>query len=270
MDAERLTAHARANREEWNRWAGDYVADARRTWASEELYWGLWRMPEATLGTLPDVAGRDMIELGCGTAHWSSWLARRGARAVGIDISEGQLATAEALRAEYGIDFELIHGSAESVPLADSGFDLALSEYGASMWCDPYRWIPEAARLLRPGGTLVFLTQSVLLALCTPPTGAPAGRRLERPQRGMHAFSWPDGQYTDFRLPHGEMVALLRREGFVVEALHELYAPSAEDADMSVTPACAAAIVTPEWARHWPPEEIWVARKTRRSQAPSS
>ena len=38
--------------------------------------------------------------------------------------------------------------------LADASFDLVVSEYGASVWCDPERWIAEAARLLRRGGRL--------------------------------------------------------------------------------------------------------------------
>ena len=36
-------------------------------------------------------------------------------------------------------------------------FDLVISEYGASLWADPYAWVPECARVLRPGGRLVFL-----------------------------------------------------------------------------------------------------------------
>ena len=50
---------------------------------------------------------------------------------------------------EFEIRFPLIHADAERVPLQDSSFDLAISEYGAALWCDPYRWIPEAARILR-------------------------------------------------------------------------------------------------------------------------
>ena len=66
------------------------------------------------------------------------------------------------------------------MPLPDSSFDLVLSEYGASLWADPYRWIPEAARLLRPGGRLVFLTNSTVSVLCMTMDGV--GEQLVRPQ----------------------------------------------------------------------------------------
>ena len=73
------------------------------------------------------------------------------------------------MQAEHGIEFPLIEADAEDVPLPDASFDFALSEYGASLWCEPERWIAEAARLLRPGGRLVFLTSSPLLILCSAP-----------------------------------------------------------------------------------------------------
>lgn len=109
--------------------------------------------PESQARVLPDgIDGMRAIELGCGTAYVSAWLAGAGAHPVGIDLSEKQLATARAMQAEFGIDFPLILGNAEKVPYEDNTFDLAISEFGASLWCDPYQWIPEAARLLVPGG----------------------------------------------------------------------------------------------------------------------
>jgi ubiquinone/menaquinone biosynthesis C-methylase UbiE len=123
-----------------------------RNWAAAEPAWGIWNIAEAQAGVLPtDLKGRDSIELGCGTGYVSAWLARRGARPVGLDNSAAQLATARQLQDRIGLQFPLIHASAEQAPFADASFDLAISEYGASIWCDPYAWIPEAARLLRPG-----------------------------------------------------------------------------------------------------------------------
>ena len=76
------------------------------------------------------------------------------------------------------------------MPLPDAGFDLAVSEYGACLWCDPDLWIPEAARLLRPGGQLIFLTNSPLVVLCSPDEGA-ADDRLLRDQFGLRRVEWP-------------------------------------------------------------------------------
>src|SRR5262249_52567754 len=156
-----------------------------------EPVWGIWGVPESTLGVLPGVAGLDTIELGCGTAYVSAWLARAGGRPVGLDPTAAQLATAAELQREFGLRFPLLLATAEAVPLAAGRFDLAISEYGACLWADPLRWVPEAARLLRPDGRLVFLTSSALLTLCIPDEGA-AGDRLLREAFGMYRMTWSD------------------------------------------------------------------------------
>jgi SAM-dependent methyltransferase len=125
----------------------------------------------------------------------------------------------------WDVPFPLIHASAEATPLADGSFDLAFSEFGAAIWCNPYVWIPEAHRLLREGGRLIFLCNSVLAILCSPDSEEPAGETLMRAQFGLHRILWPGTEGPDFHLPHGDMIALLRRTGFEVEALHELRAP---------------------------------------------
>src|SRR5918999_1704678 len=185
-----LPEHARINQASWDAGAPGYVEPARQAWAPPEISWGIWDVPEAEVGALPPVAGLEVIELGCGTAYVSAWLARRGARPTGVDVSANQLATARALQAEHGLKFPLIHASAEAVPLPDASFDLAVSEYGACLWCEPDAWLAEAARLLRPGGRLVFLTNSLLIILCSPDAGA-ATDRLARDQRGLRVVTYP-------------------------------------------------------------------------------
>ncbi len=248
-----LPDHVVANRAFWTTEAAAYVAPGRREWAAEPS-WGTWGVPEAELRILPDVAGLDTIELGCGTAYVSAWLARLGARPVGVDITPAQLATARSLQAEHGIRFPLLEASAEAVPLPDASFDLAISEYGASIWCDPYRWIPEAARLLRPGGWLIFLVNGTILMLCSPDEEVPVEDRLVRDYFGMHRFAWPgENEGVEFHIGYGDMIRLLRANGFEVENLFEIQAPAGEIRSFS--------FVTPEWARRWPSEEVWVARK---------
>jgi len=250
-----LPDHVARNRVQWDRWANEYEEAGRRNWAAAEPSWRIWSVRESQVMMFPaEVAGLDAIELGCGTAYVSAWLARRGARPVGIDNSEAQLATAKRLQRDFGLEFPLLHGNAEQVPFPDDSFDLAIAEYGASIWCDPHLWIPEAARLLRPGGRLIFLVNGALLMLCAPDEqDVPAGDRLLRPYFGMHRFEWSDDDSVEFHLSHGEMIALLRRSGFEVEALTEIRPP-----DGSTT---RYPYVTLEWAQSWPCEEVWKARR---------
>jgi len=250
-----LPEHVVRNRGLWDDWAAKYVASGERRWAREAPVWGIFSVSESEVGMLPEgLAGKDAIELGCGTAYVSAWLARRGARVVGIDNSEAQLATAQRLQREHALDFPLLHGNAETVPYPDASFDFAISEYGASLWADPERWVPEAARLLRPGGRLVFLVNSFLLMLCVPAEeDVAATERLLRPAFGMYRMEWPDHQGVEFHLSHGDWIRLLRRSGFEVEDLIEVR-PRADA-------ATRYPYVTLDWARQWPCEEVWKARK---------
>jgi len=248
-----LSEHAARTRAMWNANAKDWVAAGRDRWARHAPVWGMWDVPEEEVRVLPDVRGLDVIDLGCGTGYWCAWLARLGARPVGLDVSEAQLATARELQREHGLEFPLVHASAEAPPFEDGSFDLAFSEYGAAIWCDPYVWIPEAFRLLRPGGRLIFLCNSVLAMLTAPPTEEPTGDTLLRPQFGLHRLDWPDTGEINWHLPHSDMLRLLHDTGFEVEALHELQAPEGDDAEVRF-------FIRRGWARQWPYEEVWVAR----------
>ena len=243
------------NVELWTKANAEHTGDrAPQAWARDEIDWGIFGILESQLDVLGDVDGLDVVELGCGTAYFSAWLAKRGAKPVGVDPTPAQLETARRMQAETGLEFPLIEAAGEDVPLPDASFDLALSEYGASIWCDPYRWIPEAARLLRPGGQLVFLVNSTIFMLFAPDEeNVYPGTELVRDYFGMHRFEWPEGS-VEFHLPYGEWIRLLRENGFGVEALVELQAP--EDAKER-----EGAPVFAEWGRRWPAEEIWKARK---------
>ena len=242
------------NREIWTLVNAQHTdEDARRQWAADHIRWGLFGIPEGELEVLGDVSGLDALELGCGSAYFSAWLMRAGAHPVAVDLTPAQLETARRCQEEFGLSFPLVEADAEDVPLPNDGFDLVVSEHGAGVWCRPDAWVGEAARLLRPGGRLVFLVNSLLSSLCVPADGGLAGERLLRGQRGLSPVTWPGGG-VEHHLSHGEWIEVLRKHGFIVEALHELYPP-----DGSASPDYYE-IVSAEWASQWPAEELWVAR----------
>jgi ubiquinone/menaquinone biosynthesis C-methylase UbiE len=253
MSSSELPDYVQRNVAHWTQSNADYTdAQAERAWAQEQITWGVWATPESELNVLGQVSGLDVVELGAGTAYFSAWLARRGARVVAVDPTPAQLETARRMQAETGLDFPLVQAVGEDVPLPAASFDLAFSEYGASIWADPYRWIPEAARLLRAGGRLVFLRNSTLVALCMDLDGIT--ERLVRPLRGMNRIEWPDTEEVEFHLPAGKLVDVLRESSFEIERMIELYAPEGAETHGYYK------WVTAEWARRWPHEELWVAR----------
>lgn len=244
-----------ANRAYWETRHEDEVKLAKNRWSAEEPVWGTFAIPESVAGFFPEsFDGLHTVELGCGSGYVSAWMARRGAKAIAIDPTTSQLRIARSSQKEFGLEFPLVQAAGESTPFADGSFDFAISEYGAAIWADPYRWVPEASRLLRPGAQLIVLRGSTLVLLCLPDEEfAPATEHLHRPQFGMHRLTWPDDPSTEFHLPHGDWIRLLRSCGFDIEDLIELRPPEG-----SVN---AYGITTLEWARRWPCEEVWIVRK---------
>lgn len=246
--------HVDANRRYWDERAHEWVSAGERSWAAAEPIWGIWQVPESELGLLPsDMTGMRAIELGCGTGYVSSWMARRHAEVVGVDVSSEQLSTARRLAGEHGIDLSLRLASAEEVPEPDASFDFAISEYGAAIWCDPDVWIPEAARLLRPGGRLVFLGNHPLLMCCYGLDGSAATPELVRDWFGMQRFDWTDVQIDpggiEFNLTIDAWLRLFRRVGFVVDDHIEIRAPASAEGERFG--------VSAEWARRFPSEQVW-------------
>ncbi len=225
MSEDQLPEHVAANRAFWDGYAPQWVEPGERNWRIQpgEETWGVFGFPEAELRMLPeDLEGHDVIELGCGTGYISAWMARRGAHVVAIDNSAKQLETAARLQREHGLDFPLVHGNAERVPYPDASFDFAISEYGAVLWADPEAWIPEAARLLRPGGRLHVLTNSVIYMLAAPDDeDEPPGDRLLRPQFALGRMTWPGDDSVEFHPTHGDWIRRFIASGFEILELLE-------------------------------------------------
>ncbi|MEO1056336.1 MAG: class I SAM-dependent methyltransferase [Actinomycetota bacterium] len=255
-----LPGHVVENRRYWDAEAPKWAEGGRQAWEHEPR-WGIWQLPDHEVSLLPaDLTGRRVIELGCGTGYVSAWAHRRGAvRQYAIDNSEAQLATARQLATEHGVtDIEWVHGNAETIDQPDESFDFAVSEYGAAIWCDPDVWIPEAHRLLRPGGELAFLGNHPLAIICSDVAGAqPVGSTLERTYFGLDAIDWTHAEEEpggiEFNRTIAEWLALFRRVGFDVLDYRELQAPADAAGVQFWTPA--------EWAKRFPAEQVWWLRK---------
>lgn len=250
--------HLVINRDLWNADAENWAEIGARLWASDELLWGNWGNPDRDLNLLPDDLGdKDAIELGCGTAYVSGWMAQRGARVTAIDVSARQLETARKLAAKHEAYITFIEGNAEDTGLPDASFDFAISEYGAAIWCPPEIWLREAWRLLRPGGRLVFLGNHPLSLLCSPENGAPADTTLHRPYKDMWGADWTKVEFEPsgvcFNLTMSGWTDLFAEIGFTVDKYQELYAPDWSQGTRAAIPA--------EWAKSYPVEQVWHLKK---------
>jgi SAM-dependent methyltransferase len=248
-----LTGDARRNRAFWDSYADEYQSEHDEFLRHDEIRWGLWQLPDRELGILGDVAGLEALELGCGAAQFGLTLVGRGARVVGIDASERQLEHARRNVAASGLAMELVHGSAEALPFEDERFDLVVADHGANRFADPYLWVPECARVLRPRGLLAFSGGTAFEAICVNPETDTWEPRLFRDYFGLRRTEWPDGS-VEFELGYGDWIRLFRRSGFGIEALVEVQPP--EGASSTYRSAEET-----EWARRWPMEQIWKVRR---------
>ncbi len=125
---------AAVNRAAWAAVNAEYTAaHAAQAWTAGEFGWGIFDIPERELGVLGDVVGLDVLELGCGTAYLSAWLARQGARPVGLDVTHAQLLTAHRCQQESGIWFPLIEADAGRVLVRRRD----VRPGGVGMWREP-------------------------------------------------------------------------------------------------------------------------------------
>jgi len=249
-----LTPHAEHSRRMWDGYSDEYQSQhGEQLAASGGDAWGAWQLPESQLRVLGPVAGKDVLELGCGAAQWAIALHRRGANVTGIDLSERQLTHARRLMRAAGVQFALVCASAEATPFADRSFDIVFCDWGAMTFADPFRTVPEAARLLRAGGLLAFCTGTPIADCAWEPGADHPSDRLVVDYWGMHELPAPDGA-TIFQLPYGEWIGLFIDSGFAIESLIELPAPA--DATSSYRDEQDR-----EWGRRWPMEHIWRVRR---------
>jgi SAM-dependent methyltransferase len=255
-----MTDDAGVNRTYWDSDSDEYQSLHRVQLSTTEPGWGVWQIPEAELRILGDVRGKDVLELGCGAAQWSIALAGRGARPVGLDNSGRQLFHARKLMREGNRRFPLVHASAERPPFADRTFDIVFCDHGGMSFADPYMTVPEASRMLRPGGLLAFNMSSPLLMACWSGRTESVEPRLHSDYFGRRRLEYEE--LIEYQLPIGEWIRLFRKSGFDVLDLVELRPPVGATTTYE-------GYVTYEWARRWPAENIWVVRKKMSMPQPS-
>jgi SAM-dependent methyltransferase len=248
----------RTNLAHWEASSGEYQAtNAPQLNRWDLLGWGTWDIPEDEIHALGDVDGLDALELGCGACQFGIKVAMRGAKVTGLDFSENQLAGALPNMEETGVRFPLVRASAEELPFEDASFDLVFCDHGATSFTDPHLTIPEAARVLRPGGFLVFdmATPLIWMAWGEDPDGGPPTNELRTPYFGMGRVEAADPNWhtVEWQLTYGDWIRLFRRSGFTVEDLIELRPAEGATTTYDFAPLA--------WARDYPGEHIWKVRK---------
>ncbi|MCF6735090.1 class I SAM-dependent methyltransferase [Blastococcus sp. KM273129] len=144
---------ARANRRWWDAAAPAYLAEHGADLGDVDFLWCPEGLREADAHLLGEVAGRRVLEIGCGSAPCARWLRRAGAEVVAMDLSGGMLARAAELNRTTGIAVPLLQADAGALPLADASVDAVCSAFGGLPFvADVATALREVARVLRPGG----------------------------------------------------------------------------------------------------------------------
>ncbi len=243
-----MTEAFELNRRAWDAASDDYQARHGAQLAASPQAWGIWSLPEAELGLLGDVAGRDVLEYGCGAAQWSIALAARGARVTGLDNSVRQLEHARAAAAAAGVDVAFVHAPGEATPFPGRHFDIVFCDHGAMSFAAPEETIPEVARILRPGGIFVFSVEHPLHASSWLDAAGGPTRTLHAPYFGLGRIDDPLDGTVNFVRPVSTYAELLRVHGFAIERLLEPQPPPDASSTYDMAPL--------GWAREFPAELI--------------
>ena len=227
------TESRRANRRDWDAYADEYQATHGAFLHDVGFVWGPEGVNEGEIHVLGEVAGRRVLEIGCGAAQCARWLTREGATAVGLDLSHRQLQHARRIDAETGLAVPVVCGTATDLPFADASFDIAFSAFGALQFVEDIgRTVREVARVLRPGGRFAFsVTHPVRWAMPDDPTKDGLVVTSSYWDRTPYVEEDDAGtaRYVEHHRTLGDWVGLLAGAGFVITDLVEPEWPPGHD-----------------------------------------
>jgi len=228
-DVQRIPADAdttrAANRSWWNQAAAGYLREHRNDLGLVDFLWCPEGLRESEARLLGDVAGRSVLEVGCGSAPCSRWLATQGARPIGLDVSDGMLFEAAADGGRSGVTVPLVQADAAALPFATGHFDCVCSAFGGLPFvADAGAALTEVARVLRPGGRFVFSVTHPFHWVF--PDDSDAARLQvtgsyfdRRPYVELDASGRP--MYVEHHRTFGDWIRLLAAAGFVLEDVLE-------------------------------------------------
>jgi SAM-dependent methyltransferase len=223
----------RANRSDWDAYADEYQATHGAFLGDAGFIWSPEGVTEAEARVLGDVAGRDVLEIGCGAGQCARWLNTQGARAVGIDLSFRQLQHSRRLDAETGVPVPVVCATATALPIADGSFDVAFSAFGALQFVhDAATAVAEVARVLRPGGRFAFsVTHPVRWSMPDDPSEEGLKVTSSYWDRTPYVEQDADGvvTYVEHHRTLGDWVRILAASGFLLEDLVEPEWPEGHD-----------------------------------------
>ncbi len=233
----------------WNSIAGKYRSAIKIS--LDDFHYGPLIPGDSALKLLPGMlGGLRCLELGCGRAQNSVFLARKGAVCEASDISESQLEGASALAAESGVEIKFHRSAMEDLPSSTGSFDLVHSAYALDFCEDPKAALTKAASLVKPGGSFLLsvghpLFSGVWLELKDGEEGlflkdyfnpAPDLRKDKAGRETVRAT---------FR-PVSETANMLLDAGFSIERMLEPRAEIPEDASPE-----ELSRIAPYWSKGW-------------------
>ena len=218
------TESASANRFWWDSDAVEYHRDHPAYLSS--FYWCPEMLHESDANLLGDVANLDVLEIGCGSAPCSRWLAQNSAAhsVTAFDISAGMLSQGQDLRIDE-TGPALVQADAAFMPFKYDSFDVAFSVFGAVPFVsDSGALMREVARVLKPCGRWVFAVTHPMRWVF-PDDPGPAGLipavsyfdrtpYVERDSNGI-------ATYVEHHRTLGDRVRDLHAAGFILEDLIE-------------------------------------------------